>query len=129
MGNDIERMSDAELAKAVETTNVFAKLTPSHKERIVRLLKGNGHVVGFMGDGINDAPALRTADIGISVDSAVDIAKEAADIILLEKSLMVLEEGVLEGRRTFANMLKYIKMTASSNFGNCLLYTSDAADE
>lgn len=118
MGNDIERMNDAELAKAVETTNVFAKLTPSHKERIVRLLKGNGHVVGFMGDGINDAPALRTADIGISVDSAVDIAKEAADIILLEKSLMVLEEGVLEGRRTFANMLKYIKMTASSNFGN-----------
>ncbi|MCE4056427.1 magnesium-translocating P-type ATPase [Pseudomonas sp. Au-Pse12] len=118
MGNDIERMSDEQLAKAVETTNVFAKLTPSHKERIVRLLKANGHVVGFMGDGINDAPALRTADIGISVDSAVDIAKEAADIILLEKSLMVLEEGVLEGRRTFANMLKYIKMTASSNFGN-----------
>ncbi|MHA6236374.1 magnesium-translocating P-type ATPase [Pseudomonas fluorescens group sp. PF-69] len=118
MGNDVERMSDAELAVAVEHTNVFAKLTPSHKERIVRLLKGNGHVVGFMGDGINDAPALRTADIGISVDSAVDIAKEAADIILLEKSLMVLEEGVLEGRRTFANMLKYIKMTASSNFGN-----------
>lgn len=118
LGNDIERMSDAELAVAVETTNVFAKLTPMHKERIVRLLKANGHVVGFMGDGINDAPALRTADIGISVDSAVDIAKEAADIILLEKSLMVLEEGVLEGRRTFANMLKYIKMTASSNFGN-----------
>ncbi|WP_296258780.1 MULTISPECIES: magnesium-translocating P-type ATPase [unclassified Pseudomonas] len=118
MGGDIERMSDAELALAVEATNVFAKLTPAHKERIVRLLKANGHVVGFMGDGINDAPALRTADIGISVDSAVDIAKEAADIILLEKSLMVLEEGVLEGRRTFANMLKYIKMTASSNFGN-----------
>lgn len=118
MGSDIEDMSDVELAKAVEVTNVFAKLTPSHKERIVRLLKANGHVVGFMGDGINDAPALRTADIGISVDSAVDIAKEAADIILLEKSLMILEEGVLEGRRTFANMLKYIKMTASSNFGN-----------
>ncbi|KRP46124.1 magnesium-translocating P-type ATPase [Pseudomonas poae] len=118
MGNDIEDMTDTELAKAVETTNVFARLTPSHKERIVRLLKANGHVVGFMGDGINDAPALRTADIGISVDSAVDIAKEAADIILLEKSLMILEEGVLEGRRTFANMLKYIKMTASSNFGN-----------
>ncbi|GAA0269415.1 MULTISPECIES: magnesium-translocating P-type ATPase [Pseudomonas] len=118
MGNDIEAMTDAELATAVETTNVFAKLTPAHKERIVRLLKANGHVVGFMGDGINDAPALRTADIGISVDSAVDIAKEAADIILLEKSLMILEEGVLEGRRTFANMLKYIKMTASSNFGN-----------
>ncbi|EJN31487.1 magnesium-translocating P-type ATPase [Pseudomonas sp. GM78] len=118
LGNDVERMSDAELAVAVEGANVFARLTPSHKERIVRLLKGNGHVVGFMGDGINDAAALRTADIGISVDSAVDIAKEAADIILLEKSLMVLEEGVLEGRRTFANMLKYIKMTASSNFGN-----------
>ncbi|PWE41986.1 magnesium-translocating P-type ATPase [Pseudomonas prosekii] len=118
LGSDVEGMSDAELAIAVERTNVFAKLTPAHKERIVRLLKGNGHVVGFMGDGINDAPALRAADIGISVDSAVDIAKEAADIILLEKSLMVLEEGVLEGRRTFANMLKYIKMTASSNFGN-----------
>jgi P-type Mg2+ transporter len=117
-GSDIERMSDKVLAEAVESHNVFAKLTPSHKERIVRLLKANGHVVGFMGDGINDAPALRTADIGISVDTAVDIAKEAADIILLEKSLMVLEEGVLEGRRTFANMLKYIKMTASSNFGN-----------
>lgn len=118
LGSDIERMSDKVLAEAVESHNVFAKLTPSHKERIVRLLKANGHVVGFMGDGINDAPALRTADIGISVDTAVDIAKEAADIILLEKSLMVLEEGVLEGRRTFANMLKYIKMTASSNFGN-----------
>lgn len=111
-------MSDKVLAEAVETHNVFAKLTPVHKERIVRLLKANGHVVGFMGDGINDAPALRAADISISVDTAVDIAKEAADIILLEKSLMVLEEGVLEGRRTFANMLKYIKMTASSNFGN-----------
>ncbi|MGD9787257.1 MAG: magnesium-translocating P-type ATPase [Sulfuricellaceae bacterium] len=118
LGGDVERMNDAELARAVEIHNVFAKLTPSHKERIVRQLKGNGHVVGFMGDGINDAPALRAADIGISVDTAVDIAKEAADIILLEKSLMVLEEGVLEGRRTFANMLKYIKMTASSNFGN-----------
>ncbi|WP_066709031.1 magnesium-translocating P-type ATPase [Curvibacter delicatus] len=117
-GSDVERMSDQELAVAVEKNNVFAKLTPSQKERIVRTLKANGHVVGFMGDGINDAPALRTADIGISVDTAVDIAKEAADIILLEKSLMVLEEGVLEGRRTFANMLKYIKMTASSNFGN-----------
>ncbi|MCT9811925.1 magnesium-translocating P-type ATPase [Acidovorax sp. Be4] len=118
LGGDVERMSDAQLAQAVEANNVFARLTPAHKERIVRLLKANGHVVGFMGDGINDAPALRTADIGISVDTAVDIAKEAADIILLEKSLMVLEEGVLEGRRTFANMLKYIKMTASSNFGN-----------
>ncbi len=118
LGSDIERMSDTELAAAAETCNVFAKLTPAHKERIVRLLKQNGHVVGFLGDGINDAPALRSADIGISVNTAVDIAKEAADIILLERSLLVLEEGVLEGRRTFANMLKYIKMTASSNFGN-----------
>ena len=118
LGTDIETMTDSELADAVETCNVFAKLTPAHKERIVQSLRSNGHVVGFMGDGINDAPALRGADIGISVDSAVDIAKEAADIILLEKSLMVLEEGVIEGRRTFNNMLKYIKMTASSNFGN-----------
>lgn len=118
LGAEIERMSDAELGRVVETHDIFAKLTPAHKERVVRRLKENGHVVGFMGDGINDAPALRTADIGISVDGAVDIAKEAADIILLEKSLMVLEEGVIEGRKTFANMLKYIKMTASSNFGN-----------
>ncbi|HET8731536.1 MAG TPA: magnesium-translocating P-type ATPase [Moraxellaceae bacterium] len=118
LGSDIERMDESSLAAAVESHNVFARLTPAHKERIVRALKTNGHVVGFLGDGINDAPALRTADIGISVDSGVDIAKEAADIILLEKSLMVLEEGVLEGRRTFGNMLKYIKMTASSNFGN-----------
>jgi len=118
LGNDVEKMSDAELAAAFDTTTVFAKLSPTHKERIVRVLHDKGHVVGFMGDGINDAPALRAADIGISVDTAVDIAKEAADIILLEKSLMVLEEGVLEGRKTFANMLKYIKMTASSNFGN-----------
>lgn len=118
LGSDVERMSDAELAQAVDTHDVFAKLTPAHKERIVRLLKTNGHVVGFLGDGINDAPALHAADIGISVDTAVDIAKEAADIILLEKSLMVLKEGVVEGRKTFVNMLKYIKMTASSNFGN-----------
>jgi Mg2+-importing ATPase len=118
LGSQVERMSDTELAAVVETTTVFAKLSPTHKERIVRVLHDNGHVVGFMGDGINDAPALRAADIGISVDTAVDIAKEAADIILLEKSLMVLEQGVLEGRKTFANMLKYIKMTASSNFGN-----------
>ncbi len=118
LGGDVEVMDDAALAQAVESHQVFARLTPMHKERIVRLLKGNGHVVGFLGDGINDAPALRAADVGISVDTAVDIAREAADVILLEKSLMVLEEGVIEGRRTFANMLKYIKMTASSNFGN-----------
>ncbi|QJT78852.1 magnesium-translocating P-type ATPase [Kosakonia sp. MUSA4] len=117
-GSEIEHMSDDELAQMAKHITLFARLTPLHKERIVRLLKREGHVVGFMGDGINDAPALRAADIGISVDSAVDIAREAADIILLEKSLMVLEEGVIEGRRTFSNMLKYIKMTASSNFGN-----------
>ncbi|HEY3326576.1 MAG TPA: magnesium-translocating P-type ATPase [Novimethylophilus sp.] len=118
LGSDVEAMTDAELLQAARITTVFAKLTPAHKERVVRVLHEAGHVVGFMGDGINDAPALRAADIGISVDTAVDIAKEAADIILLEKSLMVLEEGVQEGRKTFANMLKYIKMTASSNFGN-----------
>lgn len=119
-GADLESMSDAQLAACLPTHNVFTKLTPDHKERVVRQLRANGHVVGFMGDGINDAPALRAADIGISVDTAVDIAKEAADIILLEKSLTVLSLGVEQGRRTFANMLKYIKMTASSNFGNVL---------
>ncbi len=118
LGQQLDALDDAALSALVERYNVFAKLTPLNKERIVRALRANGHVVGFMGDGINDAPALRAADIGISVDSAVDIAKEAADIILLEKSLMVLEEGVLEGRKTFSNMLKYIRMTASSNFGN-----------
>jgi len=117
-GSDIETLSDDELAQLAQRTTLFARLTPLHKERIVSLLRREGHVVGFMGDGINDAPALRAADIGISVDGAVDIAREAADIILLEKSLMVLEAGVIEGRRTFANMLKYIKITASSNFGN-----------
>nr|WP_221302677.1 magnesium-translocating P-type ATPase [Quisquiliibacterium transsilvanicum] len=120
LGAQVEAMSEEELAQAAERCQVFAKLTPLHKERIVRALRARGHVVGFMGDGINDAPALRAADIGISVDSAVDIAKEAADIILLEKSLMVLDDGVVEGRATFCNMLKYIRMTASSNFGNVL---------
>ncbi len=118
LGHQVEAMTDAQLKQKAAYVTVFAKLSPNQKERIVRVLRDDGHVVGFMGDGINDAPALRAADIGISVDTAVDIAKEAADIILLEKSLMVLEEGVLEGRKTFANMLKYIKMTASSNFGN-----------
>lgn len=117
-GREIDELDDSGLRTLVERHQVFAKLTPARKERIVRALHANGHVVGFMGDGINDAPALRAADIGISVDGAVDVAKESADIILLEKSLMVLEQGVVEGRRTFANMLKYIKLTASSNFGN-----------
>ncbi len=118
LGEQIETMTDDALKAAAESYSLFAKLTPLHKERVVRALRAGGHVVGFMGDGINDAPALRAADIGISVDSAVDIAKEAADIILLEKSLLVLDEGVVEGRTTFCNMLKYIRMTASSNFGN-----------
>jgi Mg2+-importing ATPase len=118
LGSDIEAMNDAELAKAAEKTTVFAKLAPEHKERIIQVLQKDGHVVGFMGDGINDAPALRAADVGISVNSAVDIAKESSDIILLENSLLVLEEGVLEGRRVFGNIIKYIKMAASSNFGN-----------
>lgn len=120
LGNQVEALSDDALKAAAEQHHIFAKLTPLHKERIVRALRSSGHVVGFMGDGINDAPALRAADIGISVDSAVDIAKEAADIILLEKSLLVLDDGVVEGRTTFCNMLKYIRMTASSNFGNVL---------
>ncbi|MBY0379644.1 MAG: magnesium-translocating P-type ATPase, partial [Burkholderiales bacterium] len=118
LGYEIDKLTDVELSKLAYDTTVFAKLTPAHKERIVNILKEGGNTVGFMGDGINDAAALRMADIGISVDSAVDIAKEAADIILLEKSLMVLEDGIEEGRKTFANMLKYIKITASSNFGN-----------
>lgn len=117
-GPQIDRMDEAAVADALGRHRVFARLTPLHKERLVRALRAQGKVVGFLGDGINDAPALRAADIGISVDSAVDIAKEAADIILLEKNLMVLEEGVVQGRRTFSNMLKYIRMTASSNFGN-----------
>ncbi|PND30784.1 magnesium-translocating P-type ATPase [Achromobacter pulmonis] len=118
LGAEIEEMDERQLAAAVREANVFARLTPAHKERIVRSLRAQGCTVGFMGDGINDAPALRAADVGISVDSAVDISKEAADIILLEKSLMVLEDGIIEGRKTFCNMLKYLKMTASSNFGN-----------
>jgi len=120
LGSEIEEMDDAELAAAAEKTSVFAKLSPQQKARIVQILRKNGHVVGFMGDGINDAAAMHEADVAISVDSAVDIAKESADIILLEKDLMVLERGVVEGRRTFGNIIKYIKMTASSNFGNML---------
>ena len=118
LGSDLIHMTDAQLAKAAETTEVFAKLTPDQKSRVVSILRANGHTVGFMGDGINDAAAMKAADIGISVDTAVDVAKESADIILLEKDLMVLEEGIIEGRKTYANMIKYIKMTASSNFGN-----------
>ena len=120
LGSEIENMDDSELQKKVEETDIFAKLSPNQKTRIVTSLRENGHTVGFLGDGINDAGAMRAADVGISVDTAVDIAKESADIILLEKDLMVLEGGVLEGRRTFGNIIKYIKMTTSSNFGNML---------
>jgi Mg2+-importing ATPase len=118
LGSKIASMSAAELADIADRTTVFAKLTPEQKERVVRALHAKGHVVGFLGDGINDSPALKVADVGISVDTAVDIAKESADIILLEKSLLVLQEGVTEGRKVFANITKYIKMGASSNFGN-----------
>jgi len=117
-GGEIEKMSDAELGEAAEKTALFARLSPAHKERVIRVLRARGHVVGCMGDGINDAPALRAADVGISVDTATDIAKESADLILLEKDLMVLEGGVIEGRKVFANIVKYIRMGASSNFGN-----------
>jgi P-type Mg2+ transporter len=118
LGHEVEKLSDADLAERAEKTTLFARLSPAHKERVIRILRGKGHVVGFLGDGINDAPALRAADVGISVDTATDIAKESADLILLEKDLTVLEAGVLEGRKVFANIVKYIRMGASSNFGN-----------
>ena len=117
-GADIDAMNEDELKLAVEKANVFAKLSPDNKARIVSALRQNGHTVGFMGDGINDAPALKLADVGISVDTAVDIAKETADIILMERSLLVLEQGILLGRKVFANIIKYIKMGSSSNYGN-----------
>jgi P-type Mg2+ transporter len=118
LGSQITEMDEETLAEAVSKTRIFAKLAPAQKEQIIKALQSKGHVVGFMGDGINDAPALKAADVSISVDSAVDIAKESSDIILLENSLLVLEQGVLEGRRVFGNIIKYIKMAASSNFGN-----------
>ncbi len=118
LGSAVESLSDEELAAVAEHTAVFAKLSPAQKARVIQALHRKGHVVGFLGDGINDGPALKAADVGISVDTAVDIAKESADIILLEKNLLVLEEGVIEGRRVFGNIIKYIKMGASSNFGN-----------
>ncbi|MFS9225445.1 magnesium-translocating P-type ATPase [Streptococcus parasanguinis] len=126
LGSEIDMMTDQELARVVETTTVFAKLSPDQKARIILCLKNNGHKVGYMGDGINDAPSMKVSDVGISVDTAVDIAKETADVILLDKDLMVLEKGLVEGRKVYANMTKYIKMTVSSNFGNIfsLLFAS-----
>lgn len=118
LGSAIQDMSDEQIQAVVEETTVFAKLAPSHKERIIRALQRRRHVVGFLGDGINDAPALKAADVGISVDTAVDVAKESSDIILLETSLLVLVEGVIEGRKVFGNIIKYLRMAASSNFGN-----------
>lgn len=118
LGSELEKISDEELTAHIDDITIFAKLSPAQKSRVVKVLQAKGHTVGFMGDGINDAAALRDADVGISVDTAVDIAKESADIILLEKDLMVLRKGVIYGRRTFGNIIKYIKMTASSNFGN-----------
>ena len=118
LGSQIDALGEAELAEAAGATSIFAKLAPAQKEQIIHALQKKGHVVAFLGDGINDSPALRAADVGISVDSAVDIAKESSDIILLENSLLVLKQGVLEGRRVFGNIIKYIKMAASSNFGN-----------
>ena len=118
LGSQIEAMTDEELRAQVEETNLFAKLNPMQESKIIELLQAKGHTVGFMGDGINDAPALRKADVGISVDTAADITKDASSIILLEKSLNVLESGVIEGRKVFSNMMKYIKITISSNFGN-----------
>ncbi|NEU02730.1 HAD-IC family P-type ATPase, partial [Escherichia coli] len=118
LGKDLINLNDEELREIVEKHNIFAKLSPDQKATIIGTLRANGHVVGYMGDGINDAPAMKTADVSISVDTAVDIAKESANIILLEKDLNVLATGVVEGRKTYANMNKYIKMTLSSNFGN-----------
>jgi Mg2+-importing ATPase len=120
LGSEIENMDDEQLKNVVMNITVFAKLSPEQKSRVVSAIRANKHVVGFMGDGINDAAAMRTADLGISVDTAVDIAKESADIILLEKDLTILGQGCIEGRKTYANIIKYIKMTVSSNFGNML---------
>ena len=117
-GAKVEAMDDAQLKEACEKCHIFSKLSPYQKQRVVKAFQSNGHIVGYMGDGINDSLPLKQSDVGISVDTAVDIAKEVADIILLEKDLQVLEEGVIEGRRTFANMSKYLKMTVSGNFGN-----------
>lgn len=127
LGSEIDALTDAQLGRLAAGVTVFAKLSPAQKARIVSVLRERGHSVGFMGDGINDAAAMRAADVGISVDTAVDIAKETAGVVLLEKDLMVLERGVIEGRKIYANMIKYIKITASSNFGNMLSVLASSA--
>lgn len=127
LGSEIDALTDAQLGRLAAGVTVFAKLSPAQKARIVSVLRERGHSVGFMGDGINDAAAMRAADVGISVDTAVDIAKETAGVVLLEKDLMVLERGVVEGRKIYANMIKYIKITASSNFGNMLSVLASSA--
>ena len=127
LGSEIDALTDAQLGRLAAGVTVFAKLSPTQKARIVSVLRERGHSVGFMGDGINDAAAMRAADVGISVDTAVDIAKETAGVVLLEKDLMVLERGVIEGRKIYANMIKYIKITASSNFGNMLSVLASSA--
>lgn len=127
MAPSIDALTDAQLGRLAAGVTVFAKLSPAQKARIVSVLRERGHSVGFMGDGINDAAAMRAADVGISVDTAVDIAKETAGVVLLEKDLMVLERGVIEGRKIYANMIKYIKITASSNFGNMLSVLASSA--
>jgi Mg2+-importing ATPase len=118
LGSYIDALSDADLPARADAATVFARLTPQQKARVIRVLRASGHVVGYLGDGINDSPALTAADVGISVDTGADVAKESADIILLEKSLLVLNDGVLEGRRVFGNVTKYLRMAGSSNFGN-----------
>jgi Mg2+-importing ATPase len=117
LGNDIAQLQDDALSRVVEDNNIFARVNPAQKDRVIKALRSNGHVVGYMGDGINDAPSLKTADVGISVENAVDVAKESADLILLQSDLTVLDQGVLEGRKTFGNTMKYIMMGVSSNFG------------
>ena len=118
LGSDLEKMTDDELSKKVEEVNIFARMNPMQKERIVKALRKNGHVVGYMGDGVNDAASLHSADVGICVNTGADIAKESSDIILLEKSLKVILDGVLEGRKVYANIEKYMKLAISSDFGD-----------
>ena len=123
MGSEVEHLTDDALAVMVEKTTIFARFSPEQKNRVINALRANGHVVGYLGDGINDAPSLKAADVGISVDNAVDVAKESADIVLTHKNLEILKEGLLEGRKSFGNTMKYVMMGLSSNFGNMVSMT------